>query len=110
MKLYELKAIAKRLNDFTFISRARRIEDNTLEIMFDKSQSYFFNMTRGNSTVYKAPSQDPYKGTMHPLILYCIRYFLALNLSALMYQMTTVFCVSPSLRKVATKTKQSTFS
>ena len=59
MKLYELQAIAKRLNDFTFISRARRIEDNTIEIMFDKSQSYFFNMTRGHSFVYKADSQRP---------------------------------------------------
>jgi len=59
MKLYELKAIAERLNHFTFISRARRIEDNTLEIMFDKSESYFFNMTRGHSFIYKAPSQRP---------------------------------------------------
>ncbi len=59
MKLYELKAIAKRLNNFTFISRTRRIEDNTLEVMFDKSESYFFNMTRGHSIVYKAASQRP---------------------------------------------------
>ncbi len=66
MKLYELKAIAKRLGNFTFISRARRIEDNTLEIMFDKSQSYFFNMTRGNSTIYKAPSQRPLQGHNAP--------------------------------------------
>ena len=66
MKLYELKVIAKRLNDFTFISRARRIEDNTLEIMFDKSQSYFFNMTRGHSFIYKAPSQRPLKGYNAP--------------------------------------------
>jgi len=66
MKLYKLKAIAQRLNDFTFVSRARRIEDNTLEIMFDKSQSYFFNMTRGNSTVYKAPSQRPLQGYNAP--------------------------------------------
>jgi len=66
MKLYELKAIAKRLNDFTFISRARRIEDNTLEIMFDKKESYFFNMTRGNSLVYKAPSQRPLQGYNAP--------------------------------------------
>ena len=36
MKIYELKAIAKRLNDFSFISRARRVEDNTLELVFDK--------------------------------------------------------------------------
>jgi len=66
MKLYELKAIAKRLDQFTFISRARRIEDNTLEIMFDKSESYFFNMTRGHSFVYKAPSQRPLKGYNAP--------------------------------------------
>lgn len=59
MKLYELKAIAKRLNDFNFISRARRIEDNTIEITFDKSESYFFSMTRGHSFAYKAPSQRP---------------------------------------------------
>ena len=66
MKLYELQAIAERLNDFTFISRARRIEDNTLEIMFDKSQSYFFNMTRGHSFIYKAPSQRPLQGYNAP--------------------------------------------
>ncbi len=66
MKLYELKAIAKRLGDFTFISRARRIEDNTIEIMFDKSQSYFFNMTRGHSFVYKADSQRPLQGYNAP--------------------------------------------
>jgi len=66
MKLYELKAIAQRLNNFTFISRARRIEDNTLEIMFDKSESYFFNMTRGHSFIYKAPSQRPLQGYNAP--------------------------------------------
>ena len=66
MKLYELKAIAKRLNTFTFISRARRVEDNTLEIMFDKSESYFFNMTRGHSFIYKAPSQRPLQGYNAP--------------------------------------------
>ena len=66
MKLYELKAIAERLDQFTFISRARRIEDNTLEIMFDKSESYFFNMTRGHSFLYKAPSQRPLQGYNAP--------------------------------------------
>jgi predicted ribosome quality control (RQC) complex YloA/Tae2 family protein len=66
MKLYELQAIAKRLNNFTFISRARRIEDNTIEIMFDKSESYFFNITRGHSFIYKAPSQRPLQGYNAP--------------------------------------------
>lgn len=59
MKRYELQALALRLNDFRFISRARRVEDNTIELVFDKSESYFFNMTRGHSFVYKAPSQRP---------------------------------------------------
>ncbi|HIP61168.1 MAG TPA: hypothetical protein EYG98_01270, partial [Sulfurovum sp.] len=66
MKLYELKAIAKRLKDFSFISRARRIEDNTIELMFDKSHSYFFNMTRGHSYIYKASSQRPLQGYNAP--------------------------------------------
>ncbi len=59
MKLFELHAIVKRLNDFSFISRARRIDDTVLEIVFDKSGSYFFNMTKGHGSVYKAPSQRP---------------------------------------------------
>lgn len=59
MKLYELKAIANHLSNFTFISRARRVEDNTLELVFDKNSSYFFNMTRSHSFIYKAPSQRP---------------------------------------------------
>jgi len=66
MKLYELKAIADRLSKFTFISRARRIEDNTIELVFDKHDSYFFNMTRGHSFIYKAPSQRPLQGYNAP--------------------------------------------
>ena len=66
MKLIQLQAIATRLNDYTFISRARRVEDNTIEIVFDKRESYFFNMTRGHSFVYKAPSQRPLQGYNAP--------------------------------------------
>ncbi len=66
MKLYELQKIATKLNDFTFISRARRIEDKTIEILFDKSESFFFNMTKGHSYIYKAPSQRPIQGYNAP--------------------------------------------
>ncbi len=66
MKLYELQAIAKRLKNFTFVSRARRVEDNTIELTFDKHKSYFFNMTRGHSFAYKAPSQRPLQGYNAP--------------------------------------------
>ena len=62
MKRYELQAIAERLNGFTFVSRARRVEDNTIELTFDREESYFFTMTRGHSLVYKAPSQRPLQG------------------------------------------------
>jgi len=66
MKLYELKAIAKHIGTSTFISRARRIENNTIELVFNKSESYFFNMTRGESYIYKAPSQRPLQGYKAP--------------------------------------------
>lgn len=66
MKLYELKAIAERLGSFSYISRARRIEDNTIEITFDKHESYFFNLTRGHSFCCKAPAQRPLQGYNAP--------------------------------------------
>jgi predicted ribosome quality control (RQC) complex YloA/Tae2 family protein len=66
MKLYELQAIAKRLSTFNFITRARRVENNTLELSFDKADSYFFNLTRGHSHAYKAPSQRPLQGFNAP--------------------------------------------
>ena len=47
MKQYELKNITEYLKKFTYISRARRVENNTIELSFDRDNSYFFNMTRG---------------------------------------------------------------
>ena len=66
MKLYELQAVASRLSDFAFISRARRVENNTIEITFDRDKSYFFNMTRGHSHIYKAKSKRPIQGYNAP--------------------------------------------
>ncbi|MBU1667516.1 DUF814 domain-containing protein [bacterium] len=59
MKHYELNAVCAHLSKFTYISRARRIEDNTIELMFDRDQSYFFHMTRGESFIYKNSSKRP---------------------------------------------------
>jgi predicted ribosome quality control (RQC) complex YloA/Tae2 family protein len=59
MKLYELQAIAKHLAHFRYVSKARRVEDNTIELVFEKEHSYFFDLTRGESRVYKAPSKRP---------------------------------------------------
>ena len=56
---FELQTIAKHLTNFTFISRARRIENNTIELSFNKTQTYFFNMARGESFIYKNESTRP---------------------------------------------------
>jgi predicted ribosome quality control (RQC) complex YloA/Tae2 family protein len=66
MKHYQLHAIAKRLAEFSYITRARRVEDNTIEISFEKHHSYFFVMTRGSSMVYKAPAKRPLQGYNAP--------------------------------------------
>ena len=59
IKHYELIYIVKHLSKFTFISRARRVENNTIELTFDRENSYFFHMTRGESFVYKSESKKP---------------------------------------------------
>ncbi len=66
MKYRELQAVAERLNGFEHITRARRVEENTIEIVFDKTHAYRFDMTRGHSTVYKAPSKRPAQGFNAP--------------------------------------------
>ena len=59
IKYFELKKIADYLSNFTFISRARRVENNTIELSFSKEHSYFFNMSRGSSFIYKKDSTRP---------------------------------------------------
>ncbi len=66
MKLQELQAIAQRLKQFRFITRARRVENNTIELSFDKEHTYFFNLTRGHGHIYKASSQRPLQGFNAP--------------------------------------------
>jgi len=59
IKYFELIKIKNYLLDFTFISRARRIENNTIELSFSKEHTYFFNMSRGSSFIYKKDSTRP---------------------------------------------------
>lgn len=66
MKHYELNAVCAHLSQFTYISRTRRIEDNTIELMFNRDQSYFFHMTRGESFIYKESSTRPLKSYNAP--------------------------------------------
>ena len=66
MKYYELKTICHHLQNFTYISRARRVENNTIELTFDRNHSYFFHMTRGESFIYKKESTRPLQGYNAP--------------------------------------------
>ncbi len=66
MQYYELKAVVKYLQQFTYIKRARRVEDNTVELAFNSSNSIFFNMRRGDSFIYKRDSSRPLKSYQAP--------------------------------------------
>ena len=57
MKLYQLQQIANYLKKFDFIKFARRVANNIIEINFGDKESIFFDLTRGHSLIYKAPSQ-----------------------------------------------------
>ncbi len=77
MKRYELQAIASYLHSYDFIAEARRVDDNTVEFIFNKENSIFFNMTRGNSFIYqkktKKPLQSykaPFDNILHSLLAY----------------------------------------
>ena len=74
MKLYEIKAVANYLKQFDFIKRARRVANNIIELNFSKEWSIFFDLTRGNSTIYKALSRPvnhynaPFDTQLHSLL------------------------------------------
>ncbi len=66
MKLHHLQALAHRLKTHPYITRVRRVEDNVIELALSRDLSYFFDMTRGHSMVYAAPSQRPMQGYNAP--------------------------------------------
>jgi len=55
MKLYEIKAVANYLKKYNFIKRAKRVANNTIMLDFGDNEAIYFDLTRGNSTIYKAP-------------------------------------------------------
>lgn len=60
MKLKQLIAIERYISEkFEYIKKARRVENNTIELNFGGDDSLFFDMTRSRSTIYSAPSRRP---------------------------------------------------
>ena len=77
MKQYEIEAVSKYLKQFDFIKVARRVANNTIELNFSKNDSIFFDLTRGSSVIYKAPSAKrvssfnaPFDKILHSLLAY----------------------------------------
>jgi len=74
MKLYEIKAVTKYLQQFDFIKKAKRVANNIIELNFGAEWSIFFDLTRGHSTIYKAPSiavnsfNAPFDTQLHNLL------------------------------------------
>ena len=58
MKLYILKLLCEKLQQASFMKVATRINDNTIKIIFDKQEEYYFNLNKASNFVYKKDSKD----------------------------------------------------
>ncbi len=58
MKYYELVQVVKYLKNFKKIDALFRVEDTVIKVVFDRKKPIFFDMTKGNSTIFK---KDDYK-------------------------------------------------
>ncbi|MDC7242722.1 MAG: NFACT RNA binding domain-containing protein [Sphaerochaetaceae bacterium] len=53
MKYYILKALTNKLDTYQNIKLIKRVSNNTIKIEFDKKNIYYFDLSKGNSLVYK---------------------------------------------------------
>jgi len=53
MKYYILKELVNKLNNYTHIKHIKRVDNNTIQIEFNDRAIYYFDMTKGDATVYK---------------------------------------------------------
>ena len=58
MKLYVLKEIAKRWQEYQYISQIRRVGNNEILIVFEKSHYYLIDLTKTASGVFVIEEQD----------------------------------------------------
>lgn len=61
MKFYILKQLSTHLNNYKIIKHVKRVDNNTIKIEFDKKNTYYFDMTKSNSTVYKKQKDENIK-------------------------------------------------
>jgi len=58
MKYYILKQIAQYMGNFTTINHLKRINNNTIRIEFNDKKTLYFDMTKGNATVFRKNERD----------------------------------------------------
>jgi len=58
MKYYILKQITQYLGNFTTINHIKRVENNTIKIEFNDRKTLYFDMTKGNSSVFMKSERD----------------------------------------------------
>jgi len=61
MKHYILKQLAIDLNRYKSIKYIKRVNNNTIKIEFNGKNIYYFDLSKGNSLVYKKRSNDNIK-------------------------------------------------
>ena len=61
MKYYILKQLTQFLNNYKSIKYIKRVENNTIKIEFNDKNIYYFNLGRGDSSIYKKESNDNVK-------------------------------------------------
>ena len=61
MKYYILKQLTQKLNSYKNIKYIKRVENNTIKIEFNDKNIYYFNLTRGDDSIYKKNTNDNIK-------------------------------------------------
>jgi len=58
MKYYLLKQIAQYIGNFTTINHIKRVDNNIIKIEFNDRKVVYFDMTKGNSSVFMKKEKD----------------------------------------------------
>ena len=61
MKYYILKKLTEHLTNYKNIKYIKRVDNNTLKIEFNNQNIYYFDLSKGNGSVYKKENNDNIK-------------------------------------------------
>ncbi|MEA3384099.1 MAG: NFACT RNA binding domain-containing protein [Campylobacterota bacterium] len=61
MKHYILNQLSQFLNNYKLIKHIKRVSNNTIKVEFNDQNTYYFDLTRSNATIYKKNSSDNIK-------------------------------------------------